>query len=45
MKLSSCYLEHLHSVGLEHANRLKSWVGGYKLYVLYSVRWCDCSEM
>jgi hypothetical protein len=28
MKLSSCYLEHLDSLGLRHANRLKSWVGG-----------------
>jgi hypothetical protein len=29
IKLSSCYLEHLDFLGLRHANRLKSWVGGY----------------
>jgi hypothetical protein len=39
MKLFSCYLEHLDSLGLRHANRLKSWVGGcskenFKLFVL-----------
>jgi hypothetical protein len=32
MKLSSCYLEHLDSLGLRHANRLNSKVGGYILY-------------
>jgi hypothetical protein len=31
MKLSSCYLEHLDSLGLRHAKRLKSWDGGYKV--------------
>jgi hypothetical protein len=30
MKLSSCYLEHLDSLGLRYANRLKSWVGGFR---------------
>jgi hypothetical protein len=29
MKLSSCYLEHFDSLGLRHANWLKSYVGGY----------------
>jgi hypothetical protein len=31
MKLSSCCLEHLDCLGLRHANRLKNWVGGFKL--------------
>jgi hypothetical protein len=29
MKFSSCYLEHLDSLGLRHAKRLKSQVGSY----------------
>jgi hypothetical protein len=29
MELSAYYLEHLDSLGLRHANWLKSWVGGY----------------
>jgi hypothetical protein len=29
IKLFSCYLEHLDSLGLRHAKRLKSKVGGY----------------
>jgi hypothetical protein len=31
IKLPVCYLEHLDPLGLRNANRLKIWVGGYKL--------------
>jgi hypothetical protein len=37
VKLSLCYLEHLDCLGLIHANRLKSWVGGCIQYNLTSV--------
>jgi hypothetical protein len=37
MNLFSCYLERLDSLGLKHANRLKSRVGGY-MTVYLSVR-------
>jgi hypothetical protein len=37
MKLSSRYLEHLESLGLRHANRLKNWVGDCKLYLSFEL--------
>jgi hypothetical protein len=32
MKLFSCYLEHLDSLGLRYAKQLKSWVCGYRFF-------------
>jgi hypothetical protein len=37
MKLSSCYSERLDCLGLRQANRLKSYVSGYNLYIEFSV--------
>jgi hypothetical protein len=53
MKLSSCYLEHLDSLGLRHAKWLKSWVGGYIVWhrplnwrsdVVTWIRKCRCGS-
>jgi hypothetical protein len=38
MKLSTCYLEHLASLGLRHANRLQSWECGYKFRVFVNIK-------
>jgi hypothetical protein len=41
IKQSLCYLENLDSLGLRHANRLKSWVGGYMSHQLFFISLCS----